>query len=223
MQNKVFNNVNVSTRIIITLLLSLSILIANSVYLMIFLSILCLFMIILTDKSVKQYIYFIKKLKFWLLFIFIAYIIISRNIIDSLLFLYKLTLVICLLRQLSLTVNFESLNDGVNTLLKKILKKNSEQISYNTTLILYFIGFYINTSDKINSLHKSNKLGSKYSFKKYILPRFFMATTEINELENSLKLKCYKPKIETKNMGSILLLVVFLVLFTVVIFKEVIL
>ena len=216
MQN---NGINVSSRIMCTLLLCLSIFFANSIYLIIFLSILCLIFIILTDKSVKEYIYLIKKFKFWLLFIFITYIMFFRNILNSLILCYKFILILFTLKQFSLTVNFESLNDGINSLLKRIIKNNSSKISYNVTLILYFIKFYINTPDKTNNLYYENK----WSFKKYIIPKIYMVINKLTKLENALRLKCYKSKVESFSLKSIILEYLYLLLFIVVIFKEVIL
>lgn len=220
MQNKFYNDINVSTRIVLALILSLSMFIAKSIYLIIFLSILCYILILLSEKSVKHYLKLLKKLKFLLLFIFIAYIIIFRNITNSILFLYKLILVLFIIKQLSLTVNFENLNNGIKTLLKPIIKKNNDNISYDITLILYFISIYINSAKKLCNLN-NNKL-FKLNLKYYIMPRLFITMAEINKLENGLKLKCYIPKFENKNIKSIFLQLIFSLLFIVVIIKEVI-
>lgn len=226
MQNNCFKSINVSTRILIVLLLGLSIFIANSIYLIIFLSILILISLILTNKNVKNYIYFIKKIKFLLLFILVAYIIIFRNIFGLLIFIYKLILIVLIIKQFTLNINFESLNNGIKTLLRPFhkTKKDLDNLSYNITLMIYFIKFYINTDDKITNMYKNKKgLNFKLSLKKYILPRVFMTVFEITKLENSMKLKYYKPKFESRNIKSFILLLMCIILFIVVIFKEVIL
>ena len=217
MQNKIYNNVNVSTRILVTLLLILSILVANSIYLIIFLSILCLVFIMLTEKSVKNYLDLLKKLKILLLFIFIAYIIVFRNIFEAILFIYKIVLIIFVNKQLSLTLNFESLNNGINTLISLVTKKESNKISYDVTMTIYLFKFYLNSSIK----QARNK--KVISLKTNIIPRMFMAMNELKKLEKTLALKCYKPKLEDKNMKSKLYQILFIILFIIVIIKEVIL
>jgi len=47
--------------------------------------------------------------------------------------------------------------------------------------------------------------------------------TKMDLLESSLKLKFYKPKYETKNMESNITLLILVVIFIIIIFKEVIL
>ena len=50
-----------------------------------------------------------------------------------------------------------------------------------------------------------------------------MATKRTTELENSLKLKNYSPKVESKNIKSKIIVYLTVFIFIVVIFKEVIL
>ena len=222
MQNKDINNINTSTIIIVIFLLSLSILMAHSIYLLIFFSILCLILIILTEKSVKQNIYLLKKLKFWLLFIFIAYIIIFRNIIGSLLFVYKIVLILLIIKQISTSITLENLISGIDTLIKSITKKETKTISYDIALTLYFLKFYINSSEELNKKYTKRVFINKFSLKYYIFPKIFISIDKIKKLENSLKLKCYTPKFEKNSIKSNILLFVVLMLFIVVIIKEVI-
>ncbi len=215
MQNSIYNNVNVSTRLIITLLFILSILVANSIYLIIFLSILCLVFIILTEKSVNKYIDLLKKSKILLLFIFITYIIIFRNVFGALLFIYKIILIIFINKQLSLTLSFEALNDGINTLIALITKKQNNKISYDISLTIYLFKIYLNSPNGFNK--------KIFSLKYNILPRMLTAMNELNKLEKTLALKCYTTKIEKKNIKSKIYQIVFMILFIIVVIKEVIL
>ena len=225
MQNNIFSKVNVSTRIIVLLLLVLSIFIAKSVYLLIFLTLLCVLLILLTKKSVKFYIDTIKNVKLWLLFIFIAYIIICRNILVSFAFLYKVVLVIIIVKQFSMTVNFYTLTDGIMTLLNFIgIKFKSDKISYSIVSFIYFINTYIKTKKEVfNKYNSEHKLKYQFSFKYNIFPRTFLTMSKMEKLESSLKLKFYKPKSEEKNLHSKIILFIFLILFITVILKEVIL
>lgn len=224
MQNNIFSKINVSTRILILLLLSLSIFIANSIYLIIFMSILSIILLILTNKSVKLYIFFLENVKTWLLFIFIAYIIIFRNVLNSFIFIYKLMLIILIVKQFSLTVNFQSLTSGVKTLLKPLNKFNLDKLSYDIVIFIYFINFYINSKKEIFTNYTLNKkISYSLSLKHNILPRLFLTISKINKLESSLRLKFCKIKFEKNNIKSNIILFAFLVLFIIVVFKEVIL
>jgi hypothetical protein len=87
MQNNVFDKINVSTQIIVLFLTILSLLMAKSLYYILFLTILLTILFIITNKSVKYYIETLKNVKFLLLFSLIAYIIILGNIINSIVLL----------------------------------------------------------------------------------------------------------------------------------------
>lgn len=225
MQNNVFNSVNVSTRLIVLLLFILSIFIAKSMYLLIFLTLLCLIFIILTRKSVKFYIDSIKNVKFWLLFIFITYIIICRNVLVSLMFIYKILIVIVIVKQFCMTVNFCTLTNGIMTLLNFIgIKLKIDKISYNIVNFIYFVNIYIKTKNEIfNKYDSEKKLKYQFSFKYNIFPRVFLTMSKMEKFESSIKLKFYKPKLEEKNLQSKIVFFVFLVLFVTVVLKEVIL
>ena len=225
MQNSIFNKVNVSDRIIILLLLIISIFITNSLYLLAFFSVFSIILIIITNKSVKFYIDLIKNVKFWLLFIFIAYIIIFRNILGVFVFLYKIILIILYVKQFSFTVNFNNLTSAVKTLCKPVKNiYDIDKISYNITVYIYFINTYMNSKEEIfNKYDIDKKIIYNFSLKYNILPRIFFTTIKTNEFESSLKLKFYKPKFEEKNKVSNIVLIMFLILFILIIFKEVIL
>lgn len=220
MQNSL-SDINVSTRIIIGILLVLSLFFADSIYLITFLAILFLIFCILCGKSVKHYVYLLKKLKFLLLFIFLIYIIVFRDIISSILFFYKLLLVVCIIKQFSFGVNFQSLNNGIITLLKPLQRFdfNLSNLSYGITIRIYFIWYYINLSNININNDKFGKLSLKY----YILPKMFLCISKINELDSGLRLKLYRPKYESNNIKSNLFLFVFILLFFMIVFKEVIL
>lgn len=223
MQNNICEKINVSTRILVMILLSLSILIANSIYLIVFLTILVLILLILTNKSVKFYIDLIKNSKFWLLFIFIAYIIVFRNILNFFTFIYKIILIILIVKQFSLTVNFQKLSSGIKTLLKPFNKLNLDKISYYIIIYIYFAKFYVNSKKQIFSNYsKEVKIRYSFSLKYNILPRLFLTISKINKLESSLKLKYYKSEFEQRNAQSNIVLFTFFALLVIVIFKEVI-
>ena len=225
MQNNIFSKINVLDRIIILLLLIVSIFVTNSIYLIIAFSIFVMIVAILTNKSVKFYIHLIKNVKLWLLFIFITYIIIFRSILGAFAFLYKVILVILIIKQFSLTVNFNSLASAIKTVFKPVKKIfNIDKISYNIAIFIYFINTYMKSKEEIFARYDlGNKIMYNFSLKYNIFPRVFLTMSKTNEFESSLKLKFYKIRFEPKNKISNIVLFSFVILFMVVIFKEVIL
>jgi len=225
MQNNIFSKINVLHRIIILLLLIVSIFVTNSLYLIIAFSIFVMIVAILTNKSVKFYIHLIKNVKLWLLFIFITYIIVFRSILGAFAFLYKVILVILIIKQFSLTVNFNSLASAIKTVFKPVKKIfNIDKISYNIAIFIYFINTYMKSKEEIFARYNlDNKIMYKFSLKYNIFPRVFLTMSKTNEFESSLKLKFYKIRFEPKNKVSNIVLFSFVILFMVVIFKEVIL
>ena len=225
MQNKFINKINVSTLIISLLFLLLIIFIANSIYLLSFITVLLLVLIILTNQSVKFYVESIKNTFLILLFVFIAYIIVTRNIIGSFIFLYKLILTTLYVKQFLLITKFQELVDGINTILKPISKKlNINMISYNIVIFIYFIDIYINSKKEIfNNYNSKDKIIYTFSIKRNMFPRFFLTISKIKNIENSLKIKNYKINYESVNKESIICVCSFISLFIIVFFKEVIL
>lgn len=223
MQNNIFSKVNVSTRILILLLISIIILIANSMYLLTFMSIYFVTLALLTNKSVKFYIETIKNVNNWLLFVFIAYIIIFRNILNSTILTYKIILIVLYVKQFSLTVNFSKLVSGIRTIFKFILKKENNKFIYSLVIFIYFVKYFIESKKIIKAKYSlSNKLRYNFSLKYNILPRVFLSISKINKLESTLKLKFNNYNLEENKKSSNFVLYVFLLLFIVAFFKEVI-
>jgi len=224
MLSNVYNKINVSTKIWGLILLIISILISKSIYGVIALSILLLILILFKNKSVKFYINSINSTKIMLLFIFIMYIIFFRNILYSLIFVYKVILVILYIKHFSINMKIQKLINGIMTIFRPIKIMKQDEIAYKIVMFFSFFSFYNNAKKEI-FLNYNNKEKLKYIFSlKYnIFPRVFLAMTKMDLLESSLKLKFYKPKYETKNMESNITLLILVVIFIIIIFKEVIL
>ena len=225
MQNKFINKINVSSKIIMLFLMVLIISIAKSIYLLTFITILLLIFILLTNKNVKFYIETFKNSFLILLFAFSTYIIVTKDIVGSFVFLYKIILVILFIKQFLIIVKFQELVNGINTILKPLRNKlNVSQISYNIVLFIYFIDVYINSKKEIFQNYISyNRIIYTFSFKYNIFPRLFLTIAKIKNIENSLKIKNYKINYENKNKESIVSVIVFILLFVAVFLKEVIL
>ena len=160
-----------------------------------------------------------------MLFTFITYIIVTRNIIGSFVVLYKFILTILFIKQFFLVIKFEKLVNGINTVLKPLNRKiNINKISYNIAIFIYFINIYINSKKEIfNNYLSNNKFIYTFSIKRNLFPRIFFTISKIKNIENSLKIKNYKINYERENKESIIFVCSFIALFIIVFFKEVIL
>ena len=219
MQNNIFNSINVSSRILILFILIFSLMLTNSICFILMFSIFVLILLILNDKSVKCYIYLLKNIKFLLLFIFIAYIIMVGKIFSAILVLYKIILLILLIKTFLNGVNFQTLTNGIKTILKPFENKlKIDNISLNMSLFIYFLVYYIN-SNEIIMLRYSN---TKFNLIKNILVRLYFTNYKLKKLESDLKLKFYSPKFEINNRKSNIVVYCFILLLILVIFKEVV-
>ncbi len=224
MQNKFINNIANSVKLIIIVILIMSIFIAKSLFLLLFLLTLEFIILILIDKNVNVYVEFIKKIKMLLLFIFIVYIIIYRDLLYSFIFLYKLVCSSILIKVIIIKMNFKDLNNGIYTILfpLKLFTFNIKKISYNITLTMYFLKFLISSKMEIKQLQlMKNK--TIHNIRNFFMPRLMISINNMKNIENSLKLNYFELKADKLNFKSILLLIIFMCLFSVVVFKEVIL
>ena len=123
MQDNFFKEINVSVRLLVLILIVISIIIAKSLYYLIFVSILFAILFLLTNKSVKSYKETILNVRMLLLFSLIAYIIVMRNVIGTVLFTYKILLILLYIKQFSFTIRFEELCNAIKTLLNVVSVK----------------------------------------------------------------------------------------------------
>lgn len=221
MQN---NEVTLSFKLLILLLLSATILIAKSLYLILFITVFSLIIIILNEKSVNIYINTLKKHAFLLLFIEIIYIIVCGNIVGSFLFLYKLVLITILIKNIMININFNKLHSAIYTLLIPVLifKIDLGKISFDITESIYFIKYFMESKRIINQL-QDFKNKRKYNLKHFWVPRLLYSNNKINLLNVNLEAKFYKLNKEKINIKSYIFLTIFIVIFIIALFKEVIL
>lgn len=224
LNNKLLSNVTNSTKLIILILLIMITVFAHSLYLLIFLTLLFIYLSIIEKATVKEYVSLIKNISYWLILLGVSYIIICRNILFLLLFIYKILLIVCLISLYLKKITFYKLNNSIYTLLTPLekLKVNTQKISYNLT---YFIMFII-TWNKSKAVIKNIQLKSgykSYNFKNYFLPRMFYSSNKLCEINNTLKVRYYQNHKENVNLESIILTMIFLLIFIIAIKKEVIL
>lgn len=217
------NKITSFTKFMILLFLILTLMIAKSLYLIIFFTIFILIILILVNYSVKKYKELLKNIIIWLLFVGIIYIIIYGISLNLILVLYKTILLFTLLDIFSSVTTFDQLNSALYTIFSplKILNKDVENISFKLTLDIIFIKKLLTFDDKIFEI-QTLKNKYKYNIKNYLIPRLMYITKYIKQIEENLILNFYVVKKEKMNIKSILILNLFVMLFIIAVIKEVI-
>lgn len=224
LNNKFLSNVTNSTKLIILILLIMITVFAHSLYLLIFLTLLVIYLSIIEKATVKEYVSLIENISYWLILFGVSYIIIYRNIFLLLLIVYKILLIVCLISLYTKRITFYKLNNSMYTLLTPLEKMNinTQKISYNLTYFIMFIITWNKSKDVIKNIQLKNGYKS-YSLKNYFFPRMFYSSNELNKENDVLKVRYYKNHKENVNLESIILTMIFLLIFIIAIKKEVIL
>lgn len=226
MLNKFLKEISPSIRMISLGLLILCLLLAKSIYLIIFITILTLILIIIKGVKVNNYVNVFKKNVILLLIFFGAYIIIFKeyNIFNVGLFLIKLVLLIILIKTLTVNIEFRELHEGLYGILFPIkkLNVNIEKISLDIVLSIYFIKFFSMSSQEIKCFQKTNGK-TRFSFKHKVFPMIIYSVNKLENLQNNLKIQFYQLNYTKINIHSIIILVLTIIFFVVCILKEVIL
>ena len=225
MQNNIISKISPTPRIICLFILSISLFIAKSIFLILCITTLTLIFMIITEKKVNIYVNIIKKISILLLFLLIVYIIMFEyNIFNWLFFIYKLIIITFLFTIFYINTGFNQLHQSIYGCLKPLekMKMDIEGISFDIVLSLFFLKSLIVNKQRISETQ--NIYGKKQlNLKNYILPIFINSANELNEFQCQLKIKFYKLSYKKSNIFSKFILIVFLILFILVVFKEVIL
>lgn len=226
MQNNIIGKITPSIRLIILLILIINLFLANSIYLISFITILILILFMITDKKVNVYVKFLKKTFLLLLFFFLIYIIIFRqyDILNIVIIIYKLVLADILIKIFLLNIDFRGIHQALYGCLLPLKKSkiNIEIFSLDLTLSIYFVKFLLESNDKIKVIQEINGRNVK-NIKNYLIPRFIYSINELEKLKENLKIKFYNLNYKKSNFCSKFLLVAFVIFFIVCVFKEVIL
>ena len=225
MQNNIISKISPIVRIICLFIFSISLFIAKSIFLILFITTLTLILMVITGKKVNTYVNIIKKVAILLLFFLIVYIIMFEyNVFNWLIFAYKLIIVTLLFTVFYLNTGFSQLHQCIYGCLKPLEKTkiDVEDISFDIVMALFLLKSLIDNKLKISEIQK--KYGKRQlNIKNYILPIFINSVNDLEELQCNLKTKFYKLSYRKNNVFSKFILIVFVFLFILVIFKEVIL
>lgn len=224
MQSNIISKITPKVRLICLFILSIGLLLAKSIFLVLFITTLTLILLIITRKRVNTYVNIIKKISILLLFFLFIYIIMFEyNVFNWLIFAYKLIIVTLLFTVFYFNTCFSQLHQAIYGCLKFLekIKINVESISFDIAITLVFLKSLITNKHMIEGIQKL--YGKKQlNLKNYILPVFINATIETNEFECHLKTKFYKLSYRKNDSFSKFILIIFVTLFILMLFKEVI-
>lgn len=224
MQDNFIKKISPIVRIIILLIHILCLLMAKSIFLILFITTLTLILFLITNEKINIYIKTLKKIGLLLLIYIFTYIIMFRyyNALSIVILLYKSIVIVFLIKIFLLNTNFREMHEGIYGLLLPFKRFNIEKFSLTIVMSLYYIKCL---SDSFDNVKRAQILCGKRKFniKNYFLPAIICSINKLNKKEENLKIEFYKLNYKNSNMRSKILLVLFIVLFIVCIIKEVVL
>lgn len=226
MQNNAISKISPIVRILVLFILIISLLIAKSIFLILFITNFTLILAILTGKKVNFYVNMFKKF-FWLLLFFLTlYIIIFKqvDILLMILLLFKFIIIFILISIFFVFIDFNSLHQSIYVLIYpfKKLNINIENLSLDIVLTLYFINYLFDSKIEIKN-RQLLRGRTKINIKNFVLPRLIYSSNKINEFQNNLQLKFYKLNHKQVDLKSFIILLIFISMFVICLIKEVIL
>lgn len=219
----VIKKISPLVRFLILVLLSICIVLSKSIYLVLFLTTLVIILTIVSFSTVNQYVKFIKNIFIVLLIFAFLYIITCSDydVYTMIEFIYKEFLIITLVKLFDMNTTFNELHQAIFGILKTLKFLNIEKASLNIALSIYLIKFYIDSKSVVQQLRRDG-YGLKIPFWKIIPLRISHSISEFEKFVFRLKLNFYKLRYKKSNVKSKLLLLVFIILFIICLFKEVI-
>lgn len=223
-KSKIIKSVLPSVRLVFLIVFLLSLTIAKSIYLLLFITTFFLIIAILSEKEVKVYVKFLKDI-FLILIIIIAVCIIvfkEYNAINIFYVVYKTLLASLLIKTFEINTDFEELHESIYSLMIPLNRINIYQISLDIALFIYFIKYVLQSASEIKKIQTiSGKI--TLNLKNYVIPKFIFASNELEMLKTNLELTFYKVKYRNYNYKSKILLIGLIVFFIICVFKEVVL
>lgn len=223
-KSKIIKSVLPSVRLVFLIVFLLSLTIAKSIYLLLFITTFFLIIAILSEKEVKVYVKFLKDI-FLILIIIIAVCIIvfkEYNAINIFYVVYKTLLASLLIKTFEINTDFEELHESIYSLMIPLNRINIYQISLDIALFIYFIKYVLQSASEIKNIQTiSGKI--TLNLRNYVIPKFIFTSNELEMLKTNLELTFYKVKYRNYNYKSKILLIGLIVFFIICVFKEVVL
>ena len=223
-KNNIVNEVSPVARLFVLISLVASLIIAKSIYLVLFISTLILIICIFNSIKVNTYVKFFKNLVFILLIFVIIYIIIVRenSFLQVLVVVYKIIFILIAVKTFEINTSFNELHEAIYGSLLPFRIFNIEKLSFNICIFLKFFKFWFDSKNQLKKLQSEE--GNAYlSFDKIIFSRFIYSINNLNKFDLRLKINFYKSKYKKCNFKSRVIILISILFFILCIFKEVIL
>ena len=222
-QDNIIKKITPKERLLILLILIFCVMISKSIFLILFLTTLILILMIKTEKSVRYYVKALKKVSPLLLIYLVLYIIMLRrySFLPNLILLYKLLLITILIEIYVLNIDFKEFNCGIYGILKPLERfLNVEKLSHSLSLSIYYVKCLLDSFDNIK--YSQIKNGKRvFNIKNYLLPIFMNSIEKLTSKDETLKMTFFR--VDNKsNIISKIFMVLFIIIFVVCIFKEVV-
>lgn len=238
-QTKSFiHSMNSTTKIICVFLFAFSTILNNSLFLEVLLLIFNCYLIIKTNIPIKLYLKSLSKMKFFLMFLFIINILFRVKLYNNILMIIKVVLLINYSTILTLTSSPSEITYGLERFLSPLnkLKIPANKVSLTISLALRFIPTIFDEAGKIMKsqasrgvdFYTSNFKGKFEAIKTLIIPMFNLSIKRADMLGEAMEVKLFSFDRERSNYRTnkwkytdSLVLVFHIVLFTIIVIKEV--
>ena len=210
MHNKLYDNMTILSKFLITILVVAMFIITKNIYIILFTSLLSIYLMILNSYRIKRY---FKLLRNYLLIILIGLLILILISGFNLLYIFKYIIIVLIINSFVLELNF----DKTNTLIYRIIR--SKYISYKITLFLYYINSIFASREDIIKFQK-NRGKKKYGLRYRLFARIEYAKYKKNKLDNNYKTSFYCIKREKSNLFSVIMFLFFVFLLIMVIIRK---
>ena len=225
MSNNFVDRISPSVRIYSLIFLSLTLFLAHSIYLILFITTLTFILFIITNEKVNKSVNTLKKILLLLLIFLLIYIIIFKeyDIISICIYIYKLSIIAVLIKILFLNMDFCNMHQGIYGIIKifKRSKKNLEKFSLDFVISLYFIKYILESMTKIKQIQLSRGKKS-FNIKNLFLPCILYSINKLEQLQSSLEMKFYKLNYKKVDFKSSIIFIFMLFIFVISVFKEVV-
>lgn len=218
-KNNIINKISPAVRLTCLLLLAASIIIARSIYLILFLTSFILELIIYLNYISRENFIKVKNtyLLTFTLLIMCLLLLVKVDVYTFIIWSYKFILLTGVALIFVGNFDFKDMQSAIYGIIKRIGTAHAEKTSYNIAMAVKFIEYYFESKRIVKSLYYFNgKHGFKISL--YIMH----SANKLLQFENQLKADYYRLKYQKTDLRSLIILILFLICFIICIIKEVI-
>lgn len=210
MHNKIYDDITMFTKFFALIFIIVSFIISNSIYIVLFTTLLVLYLFILNISRLKEYLKLIKSYIIPILIVFIIIILLSGIRFIP---IYKYIIIILLVHFFMIDMTFEK----THMLIYKIIRHKF--ISYKITLFLYRMHIMATSKEDIDKM-RNKRDKKKLYFKRYLLVRMQYAKEKTSKLDYNLKTNYYTVTKQKTNLISIVTFILFLYILIIVIIRK---